>query len=43
MLRTESDSAVSIFEEVVFSSRVIFRVVNLNSFARQMRIAKLID
>ncbi len=43
MLRTESGSAVWIFEEVVFSSWVIFRVVNLNSLARQMRIAKLID
>ena len=43
MMRTESVSVVSIFEEVVFSSRVIFWVVNLNSLAKKMRITKLID
>jgi hypothetical protein len=42
MLRTQIVSVVSIFEEVVFSSRVNFRVVNLNVLAKKMRITKLI-
>ncbi len=43
MLRAQSVSVASIFEEVVFSSGVIFWVVNWNVLAKKMRIAKLID
>lgn len=42
MLRTQIVSVVSIFEEVVFSSRVNLRVVNLNGWTKKMRITKLI-